>query len=73
MKQIRLPTGQGDPQAGAHTDGGPRGPSPLGPKNSRFSGFIQLNYVSCIFVACVFKLFVMWEGRGSLQHSKELT
>ena len=50
----------------------------LGPpwdlKNTRFSGFLTLNYVICIFPACFLKIFAMWENRGSwsLQHGSEL-
>ena len=44
------------------TGGGAKGPaSPLGPKNTIFSGFLPLNYVICIFEICFLKLFAMWE------------
>ena len=63
----------GLPRGAPTGGGGGKGPSPLGPKqNSRFSGFLPLNYVICNFAACVLKLFAMYEDRGSLQHGKEL-
>ena len=42
---------------GATTEGAR---SPFGHKNTRFSGFLPLNYVLCIFATCVLKL----ETRG---------
>ena len=56
--------------AGAHS----QGRAPLSDlKKTLFSGFLPLNYVICIFAACVLKLFAMREDRWSLQHGKELT
>ena len=53
-----------------HPRGGPGGPgpSPWDLLNTRFSGFLLLNYVLYNFAACVRMIFAMWEGRGSLQH-----
>ena len=58
---------------GAHPRGGPEGPRPpLGTYPALyFQGFFRINYVVCIFAACVrmFFFFAMWEGRMSLQHA----
>ena len=57
--------------AGAHPRGGP-GTYPA----LYFQGlkkFLPLNYVICIFAACVRMIFDMWEGRASLQHGSGLT
>ena len=39
---------------------------PLEAKNTRFPVFLWLNFVICVFPACVLKLFAMWKDRGSL-------
>ena len=61
---------------GAHPRGGPGGraaeTSPWNLPGTRFSGFLPLNYVNCIFAACVRKIFAMWEDGRSLQHGRRL-
>ena len=61
--------------SGAHPRGRPggSGPSPWDPPSTRCLGFILLNYIVCIFAACVRKLFAMWEDRASLQHGSAIT
>ena len=49
------------------------GPSPWDLPSTRFSGFILLNYIICIFAACVRNIFAMWEDRASLQYGIGLT
>ena len=49
------------------------GPSPWDLSSTRFLGFLPLNYVLCIFVACVPNIFPMCEHRASLQHGSGLT
>ena len=44
------------------------GPSLLDLPSTGFSGFLPLNYVICIFAACVRNCFAMLEDRASLQH-----
>ena len=53
--------------------GGSGGPTPFRPKNTRFWGFLPLNYVICNLADCVLKVFAMWDDRGSLQQGNEIT
>ena len=61
--------------AEVHPRGGPErpGPSPWGIPSTRFSGFLPLNYIICIFSACGCIFFSIWEDRASLQNGSELT
>ena len=64
-----------DIEPGVHPRGwsvGP-GPSSWDLPSTRFSGFLPLNYVICIFAACMRNMFAMWEVRASLQHGSGLT
>ena len=49
-------------QSGAHPREGPGGPgpSPEDLPSTRFSGFLPLNCVICIFAACVRNIFAVW-------------
>ena len=58
--------------AGAQPRGGP-GPFHWDLYCTRFSGFLPLNCVICIFAAFVRKKFAMWEDRARLQHGNGLT
>ena len=59
---------------GAHQRGGPGGPgpSPWGLKSTRFSGFLPLYYMICVFATRVLKLFAMWKDQEACSMVKSL-